>query len=130
MTPEPGTGNTFQDKYGNYWNTGRPRLRVAVNFPFERRIAMFSAGFDSNVFSIRTLALAISHIICPRANWPGREEALCRLDAPVIRQAMQGFIICRSPHRTKCYRRKSTLLLARVHQQVWGMADYRPAACL
>jgi hypothetical protein len=39
-----GHGNTFQDNFGNYWNTGTPW--VAVNWPFERRIAMFPAGFD------------------------------------------------------------------------------------
>ena len=39
-----GHGNTFQDNYGNYWNTGTPW--VAVNWNFERRIAMFPAGFD------------------------------------------------------------------------------------
>ena len=39
-----GHGNTFQDRYGNFWNTGTPW--VAVNFDFERRIAMFPAGFD------------------------------------------------------------------------------------
>jgi xylan 1,4-beta-xylosidase len=39
-----GHGNTFQDVYGNYWNTGTPW--VAVNWNFERRISMFPAGFD------------------------------------------------------------------------------------
>lgn len=41
-----GHGNTFQDNFGNYWNTGTPW--VAVNWNFERRIAMFPAGFDSD----------------------------------------------------------------------------------
>lgn len=39
-----GHGNTFQDNYGNYWNTGTPW--IGVNWKFERRIAMFPAGFD------------------------------------------------------------------------------------
>ncbi len=39
-----GHGNTFQDKYGNHWNTGTPW--IGVNWNFERRIAMFPAGFD------------------------------------------------------------------------------------
>ena len=39
-----GHGNTFQDNYGNYWNTGTPW--IAVNFNFERRIAMFPTAFD------------------------------------------------------------------------------------
>ncbi|MCC6279270.1 MAG: family 43 glycosylhydrolase [Saprospiraceae bacterium] len=41
-----GHGNTFQDKHGNFWNTGTPW--VAVNWNFERRIAMFPAGFDAD----------------------------------------------------------------------------------
>jgi hypothetical protein len=41
-----GHGNTFQDNFGNYWNTGTPW--VAVNWNFERRIAMFPAGFDGD----------------------------------------------------------------------------------
>ncbi|SDJ91432.1 F5/8 type C domain-containing protein [Catalinimonas alkaloidigena] len=41
-----GHGNTFQDHYGNYWNTGTPW--IAVNWNFERRIAMFPAGFDAD----------------------------------------------------------------------------------
>jgi len=41
-----GHGNTFQDKHGNYWNTGTPW--IAVNWNFERRIAMFPAGFDKD----------------------------------------------------------------------------------
>jgi xylan 1,4-beta-xylosidase len=40
-----GHGNTFHDRYGNYWNTGTSW--VAVNWNFERRIVMFPAGFDS-----------------------------------------------------------------------------------
>lgn len=46
-----GHGNTFQDNYGNYWNTGTPW--VAVNWNFERRIAMFPAGFtpDGEMFA-------------------------------------------------------------------------------
>jgi xylan 1,4-beta-xylosidase len=41
-----GHGNTFKDNYGNYWNTGTPW--IAVNWNFERRIAMFPAGFDKD----------------------------------------------------------------------------------
>jgi xylan 1,4-beta-xylosidase len=41
-----GHGNTFQDKHGNFWNTGTPW--IAVNYDFERRIAMFPAGFDKD----------------------------------------------------------------------------------
>lgn len=39
-----GHGNTFQDVHGNWWNTGTPW--IGVNWNFERRIALFPAGFD------------------------------------------------------------------------------------
>ena len=41
-----GHGNTFQDVYGNWWNTGTPW--IAVNWNFERRIALFPADFDGD----------------------------------------------------------------------------------
>jgi hypothetical protein len=41
-----GHGNTFQDAFGNWWNTGTPW--VAVNWKFERRVSMFPAGFDAD----------------------------------------------------------------------------------
>jgi hypothetical protein len=41
-----GHGNTFQDVYGNWWNTGTPW--IAVNWNFERRIGMHPAGFDGD----------------------------------------------------------------------------------
>jgi xylan 1,4-beta-xylosidase len=41
-----GHGNTFRDHHGNYWNTGTPW--IGVNWNFERRLAMFPAGFDSD----------------------------------------------------------------------------------
>lgn len=41
-----GHGNTFQDVYGNWWNTGTPW--IGVNWNFERRIAMHPAGFDAD----------------------------------------------------------------------------------
>jgi hypothetical protein len=41
-----GHGNTFRDRHGNYWNTGTPW--IGVNWNFERRIAMFPAGFDGD----------------------------------------------------------------------------------
>ena len=41
-----GHGNTFQDVYGNWWNTGTPW--IAVNWNFERRIGLHPAGFDTD----------------------------------------------------------------------------------
>ncbi len=39
-----GHGNTFQDNWGNYWNTGT--CWIGHNWDFERRIVMYPAGFD------------------------------------------------------------------------------------
>jgi xylan 1,4-beta-xylosidase len=41
-----GHGNTFQDIYGNWWNTGTPW--IGVNWKFERRIGLHPAGFDAD----------------------------------------------------------------------------------
>lgn len=38
-----GHGSTFADAYGNHWNTGT--TWIGINWPFERRIDMFLAGF-------------------------------------------------------------------------------------
>ena len=41
-----GHGNTFQDVYGNWWNTGTPW--IGFNWNFERRIGLHPAGFDAD----------------------------------------------------------------------------------
>lgn len=41
-----GHGSTFQDKYGNYWNTGS--AWIGLNWTFERRIELFPAGFHDD----------------------------------------------------------------------------------
>ncbi|WP_374275370.1 family 43 glycosylhydrolase [Brevundimonas sp.] len=41
-----GHGSTFQDKHGNWWNTGTPWL--GHNWTFERRIAMFPGRFEAD----------------------------------------------------------------------------------
>jgi xylan 1,4-beta-xylosidase len=41
-----GHGNTFQDIFGNWWNTSTPW--IGNNWHFERRIALHPAGFDSD----------------------------------------------------------------------------------
>ena len=48
-----GHGNTFQDAYGNWWNTGTPW--IGNNWNFERRIALFPAAFsDDGQMSVDT----------------------------------------------------------------------------
>ncbi|HEX8472137.1 MAG TPA: discoidin domain-containing protein [Brevundimonas sp.] len=41
-----GNGSTFQDRYGNWWNTGG--AWVGVNWSLERRIAMFPGSFHDD----------------------------------------------------------------------------------
>ncbi len=41
-----GHGSTFQDVYGNWWNTGTPW--IGYNWKFERRIALFPAAFSAD----------------------------------------------------------------------------------
>ena len=67
-----GHGNTFQDNFGNYWNTGTPW--IAVNWNMERRIAMFPAGFDADgqMFS-NTRFGDLPHYL-PTKKWTNRDE--------------------------------------------------------
>ncbi|WP_303315288.1 family 43 glycosylhydrolase [Flavivirga abyssicola] len=41
-----GHGNTFQDRYGNYWHTGT--MVLTLKHKFERRIGMYPAFFDDD----------------------------------------------------------------------------------
>lgn len=67
-----GHGCTFQDNFGNYWNMGTPW--VAVNWNFERRIAMFPAGFDKDdqMFS-NTRFGDLPHYL-PAKKWNSKDE--------------------------------------------------------
>jgi hypothetical protein len=67
-----GHGNTFQDNFGNYWNTGTPW--VAVNFNFERRIAMFPAGFDRDGEMYSNTRFGDFPHFLPTRKWAGRNE--------------------------------------------------------
>ena len=67
-----GHGNTFQDNYGNYWNTGTPW--IAVNWNFERRIAMFPTGFDrDNQLFANTRFGDFPHFL-PTKKWADKDE--------------------------------------------------------
>ena len=67
-----GHGNTFQDNYGNFWNTGTPW--IAVNFDFERRIAMFPAGFDRDGLLFATTRFGDFPQKAPKAKWQSPDE--------------------------------------------------------
>lgn len=67
-----GHGNTFQDNFGNYWNTGTPW--IAVNWNFERRIAMFPTGFDTdNQLFANTRFGDFPHYL-PTKKWTNKDE--------------------------------------------------------
>jgi hypothetical protein len=67
-----GHGNTFQDNYGNFWNTGTPW--VAVNWAMERRIAMFPTGFDAdNQLFANTRFGDFPHKL-PTKKWENKDE--------------------------------------------------------
>ncbi|OMF26750.1 1,4-beta-xylanase [Paenibacillus sp. FSL H8-0548] len=41
-----GHGSTLEDKYGNFWHAST--MRISVNHMFERRLGLWSAGFDQD----------------------------------------------------------------------------------
>ncbi|HEY9008240.1 family 43 glycosylhydrolase [Ohtaekwangia sp.] len=67
-----GHGNTFQDNYGNYWNTGTPW--VAVNWNFERRIAMFPTGFDKDGQMFANTRFGDLPHYLPAGKWQNKDE--------------------------------------------------------
>ena len=78
-----GHGNTFQDEYGNWWNTGTPW--IGYNWTFERRIALFPAAFSNDgQMSVNTRFADFPHYM-PTAGSPIR-KASYRLDAAVVPQ--------------------------------------------
>jgi hypothetical protein len=67
-----GHGNTFQDAHGNYWNTGTPW--IAVNWNFERRIAMFPAGFDADGQMFSNTRFGDFPHYAPTGKWTDKDE--------------------------------------------------------
>ncbi len=67
-----GHGNTFQDLYGNFWNTGTPW--IAVNWNFERRIEMVPAGFDKDGLMFANTRFADFPQKLPTKKWQKSDE--------------------------------------------------------
>lgn len=67
-----GHGSTFQDNYGNYWNSGTPWL--AVNWTFERRVSMFPAGFDEDGQMFANTRFGDFPHYLPTRKWTDRNE--------------------------------------------------------
>jgi beta-xylosidase len=73
-----GHGNTFQDEYGNWWNTGTPW--IGHNWNFERRIALFPAAFSADgQMSVNTRFADFPHYM-PTG------KSVHRLDVAVVSQ--------------------------------------------
>jgi len=70
-----GHGNTFQDSFGNYWNTGTPW--IAVNWNFERRIAMFPTGFDKDGQMFANTRFGDLPHYLPTKKWQNKDELFC-----------------------------------------------------
>ncbi len=67
-----GHGNTFQDNFGNYWNTGT--TWIGVNWGMERRIMMHPAGFDKDDQLFATTRFGDWPHHLPTKKWTDREE--------------------------------------------------------
>ncbi|NUP56380.1 MAG: family 43 glycosylhydrolase [Gemmatimonadaceae bacterium] len=67
-----GHGSTFQDNFGNYWNTGTPW--IGVNGTFERRIAMFPAGFDADGQMFASTRFGDFPHFAPTRKWKSPDE--------------------------------------------------------
>lgn len=67
-----GHGNTFQDLYGNYWNTGTPW--IAVNWNFERRIEMVPTGFDKDGQMYANTRFADFPQLLPTKKWTDKND--------------------------------------------------------
>jgi hypothetical protein len=88
-----GHGNTFLDNHGNYWNTGTPWW--AANFDFERRIAMFPAGFDAEGLMFADTRFGDFPHLLPTRRWRDRSELftgwmLLSYRKPVTASTYQG----------------------------------------
>jgi hypothetical protein len=83
-----GHGNTFQDRFGNWWNTGTPW--VAVNWNFERRIAMFPAGFDADGQMFASTRFGDFPQYLPTRKWTRPEELFTGWMLLSYRKAVTG----------------------------------------
>ena len=63
--PGAGHGSTMEDKFGNLWHTST--MRISMNHPFERRMGIWPAGFDTD-----------GELFCNQryGDWPLRVEQL------------------------------------------------------
>ena len=80
-----GHGSTFQDVYGNWWNTGTPW--IGYNWTFERRINMFPTKFEADGQMWATSRFAGLPAIHAAQEGRRYRQPVHRLDAAVLPQA-------------------------------------------
>lgn len=67
-----GHGNTFADKFGNYWNTGT--TWIGINWGMERRIVMHPAGFDRDDQLFANTRFGDFPHYLPTKKWQDKDE--------------------------------------------------------
>ncbi|WP_266363175.1 family 43 glycosylhydrolase [Tellurirhabdus rosea] len=67
-----GHGNTFQDNFGNYWNTGT--TWIGLNWGMERRIVMHPAGFDKDDQLYANTRFGDFPHYLPTKKWQNKDE--------------------------------------------------------
>lgn len=100
-----GHGNTFQDKHGNFWNTGTPW--IGVNWNFERRMAMFPAGFDGDGLLYANTRFGDFPQRIPTGKWTDRNELFA------------GWMLL-------SYRRKVSVSSSHPDYPAWNLTDEDP----
>lgn len=69
-----GHGNTFQDNFGNYWNTGTSW--IGLNWAMERRIVRYPAGFDKDGQMFANTRFGDFPHRIPDKTWQGKGDEL------------------------------------------------------
>lgn len=69
-----GHGNTFQDNFGNYWNTGTSW--IGLNWAMERRIVRYAAGFDKDGQMFANTRFGDFPHKMPTKTWTGKGDEL------------------------------------------------------
>lgn len=69
-----GHGNTFQDNFGNYWNTGTSW--IGLNWAMERRIVRYAAGFDKDGQMFANTRFGDFPHKIPTKTWMGKGDEL------------------------------------------------------
>ncbi len=115
-----GHGSTFEDDYGNWWNTGTPW--IGYNWTFERRINMFPAKFEADGQMWASSRFQDFPQYMPTTKVRRPEQPVHRLDAAVLPQAGDRLIDDGRVRGRPRDGREPAHLLGRFAEQGWGDA--------